>query len=146
MELTLRYGCAGTSCNVFFCLLMLCSRLADHSDRRHVALKIGAYDEVSRELLVLKYLKTCRTGHVGRKLIRELIDEFEVVKDDKKYRAVIHPPLSTSVQDYRKLLRGGSLPPVLFRSLLKHIFIALDYLHTEAKVIHTGTSSQSFTY
>ncbi|KAI0926429.1 hypothetical protein AcV5_008894 [Taiwanofungus camphoratus] len=41
------------------------------------------------------------------------------------------------------MLPTKSLPVALLRSVLKHVFLALDFLHTEAKVIHTDIQEKN---
>lgn len=114
-------------------------------EHQHVALKVGSHAELSGELAVLKHLKSIRTTHAGSVLVRTMLDEFVLTHRDKEYQAVVHPPLATTLKGFRKIFPDKSLSVDLLRLVLKHVLLALDFLHTEAKVIHTGESrSPSF--
>jgi len=110
---------------------------------RHVALKVGSHAELSRELAVLKHLRSIRTTHAGSSLVRTMLDEFVLTHHEKKYQAVVHPPLAITLRGFRKMFPDTSLSVDLLKLILKHVLLALDFLHTEAKVIHTGGSRSS---
>ncbi|PCH38829.1 kinase-like protein [Wolfiporia cocos MD-104 SS10] len=123
-----------------YATVWLCRDLAEH---RHVALKIGTCHALSRELLVSNYLRTIKTSHVGSSLVREMLDEFEVTSHNQKYQAIVYSPLAITLRGFRKMLPTKSLPVALLRSFLKHLFLALDFLHTEARVIHTDIQEKN---
>ncbi|KAH9840006.1 putative CDK4/6 [Rhodofomes roseus] len=107
-------------------------------EHRRAALKIGAFHALSGELSVSKYLKTIRRGHVGSSLVRQTLDEFEVTRQARKYEAIVYSPLAITLRGFRKIFRDQALPIELLRLVVRHVFVALDFLHTEARAIHTG--------
>ncbi|KAH9841134.1 putative CDK4/6 [Rhodofomes roseus] len=123
-----------------FATVWLCRDLVEH---RHVALKIGACHALSGELSVSKYLKTIRTSHAGSILVRQTLDEFEITRQAQKYQAIVYSPLAITLRGFRKMFRDQALSVQLLRLVLKHIFIALDFLHTEARVIHTDIQEKN---
>ncbi|KAL6307087.1 CMGC/SRPK protein kinase [Sparassis latifolia] len=123
-----------------YATVWLCRDLAEH---RHVALKIGTCHALSGELSASNYLRTIKTSHVGSSLVREMLDEFEVTSHNQKYQAIIYSPLAITLRGFRKMLPTKSLPVALLRSVLKHVFLALDFLHTEARVIHTDIQEKN---
>ena len=70
-----------------------------------------------------------------------MLDEFQVNSQNGTFRCFVHPPLAISLKAFRRLLPDRALPVGLLKVVLKHLLISLDFLHTEAKVIHTGTSN-----
>lgn len=76
--------------------------------------------------------------HPGRRSVRELLDSFEVAGPDGCHRCLVHPPLWESVLTflYRNPVRR--LPAPVLAVVLRRLFLALDFLHTECKIIHTG--------
>ena len=106
-----------------------------------MAMKIGAHRALASELTVSRYLNTVKTSHVGSTLVRRMLDEFEVTREEHKYQAIIYEPLAITLRGFRKLFASQSLPVDLLKLVLQHIFIALDFLHTHARVIHTGVST-----
>lgn len=52
------------------------------------------------------------------------------------HRCLIHDPLSLTLSDIRKLC-GGKLPEEMLKTFVNYLLVALDFLHTEARVVHT---------
>ncbi|KZT02281.1 protein kinase [Laetiporus sulphureus 93-53] len=123
-----------------YATVWLCRDLAEH---RHVTLKIGTCHGLSGELSVSNYLRTIKTSHIGSSLVREMLDEFEVTSHNQKYQAIVYSPLAITLRGFRKMLTTKSLPAELLKLVLKHIFLALDFLHTEARVIHTDIQEKN---
>ena len=67
-----------------------------------------------------------------------MLDNFEVTGPKGTYQCVVHEPLLTSVLHFQAGFDPPSLPEDLLKGLLQQVLLALDYLHTEANVIHTG--------
>lgn len=118
----------------------LCRDLIEH---RHATLKLGSHAEVSRELAVLKHLNSIQTEHVGSLLVRDVLDEFVITRNDRKYQAIVHPPLAITLREFRRMFPDKSLPLDLLKNVLYHILTALDFLHTEAGVIHTDIQEKN---
>ncbi|KAH8697802.1 kinase-like domain-containing protein [Talaromyces proteolyticus] len=78
-------------------------------------------------------------GHPGRNAIRMLLDTFYIDGPEDKHRCLVHPPLWESVLTFLCRDPVEKLPPsVIAVVLLRLFFLALDYLHTECHIIHTG--------
>lgn len=107
-------------------------------DYGHVTLKIGTPQALENELRVLRLLKTIKSNHAGSLLVRQMLDEFEVDSKDGVFQCIVHLPLAISVKEFRKLLPSHARPTGMLKLVLKHLLLALDFLHTEAEVIHTG--------
>lgn len=116
-----------------YATVWLCRDLKEH---RYVALKVGSHAELLGELAVLKHLQSIGTNHAGSLLVRNMLDEFVLTYHDKKYQAIVHSPLAITLREFRKMFPDKSLPVNLLRLVLKHLLLALDFLHTEAKLIH----------
>lgn len=43
-----------------------------------------------------------------------------------------------SVATFGELMPGGHLSEDVLKAVLKHLLLALDYLHSEGKMVHTG--------
>lgn len=76
--------------------------------------------------------------HVGRSAVRSLLDSFEVAGPDGQHRILVHPPLWESVWDFLHRNPIRRLPTPVLAFVLQRTFDALDYLHTECQIIHTG--------
>jgi serine/threonine-protein kinase SRPK3 len=112
------------------------------SDHKHVTLKIGTPEALEGELRVLRFLRTIKTSHSGSLLVRQMLDDFQVDSKNGVFQCVVHPPLAISIKAFRRMLPDRALPVSLVKQVLKHLLLGLDFLHTEAKVIHTGESSR----
>ena len=110
------------------------------SDHKHVTLKIGTLEALEGELGVLKPLRTIKTTHSGSLLVRQLLDDFQVNSKNGVFQCVVHPPLAISIKAFRRMFPDWALPTNIVKLVLKHLLLGLDFLHTKAKVIHTGES------
>lgn len=72
-------------------------------------------------------------------MLRELYDSFELRGHGGSHRCLVLQPMYMTLLEMMRLNpRPFDLP--LLKMRLKRLLLALDYLHTEANVIHTGTS------
>ena len=115
----------------------------DNLSRAHqyVALKVYVSDhrQSRNEVKVFTHLKSLRTNHPGSELIRTVLDTFEVAKENSSHQCLIHKPLGLTLKELR-MLSLGRLPEEMLKAIVNYLLLALDYLHTEARVVHTGTS------
>lgn len=119
------------------------SLLMSSSGRRHVALKLfinnrSMGQQLDNELEMYKRISVSSSKHPGRSAVRELLDSFDVVGPDGSHRCLVHPPLWESMWTFLNRNPVRRLPPVVLAVTLRRLFLALDYLHTECNVIHTG--------
>ena len=76
--------------------------------------------------------------HPGRNAIRSLLDSFHIHGPGDKHQCVVHPPLFESVWEFFHRNPVQRLPKPVLAFTLRRVFLALDYLHTECQIIHTG--------
>lgn len=86
-----------------------------------------------------EYLSRGDSSHVGKRFIRTALDSFEIPRDGGAHHCLVHIPLWGSVRDMiaRNPYRNRFTEQLL-RATLYRLFQALDYLHTDRKIIHTG--------
>lgn len=94
--------------------------------------------QLENELEMYKRIFASSSKHPGRSAVRELLDSFDVTGTDGSHRCLVHPPLWESMWTFLNRNPVRRLPPVVLAVTLRRLFQALDYLHTECKVIHTG--------
>lgn len=82
--------------------------------------------------------------HTGQDYIRELYDTFEVTGPHGQHHCLVQPPMHLTLFD---ILKSTSKPvsPPLVKMTLKCLLDALDFLHTEAGIVHTGKYQCYFT-
>ena len=120
--------------------------LTFYRQHQYIALKVYIHSSrTNRQIKVLEHLSNIKTDHPGRGSVRTMLDNFEVTGPKGTCQCVVHEPLLTSVLHLQAGLDPPSLPEDLLKGLLQQVLLALDYLHTEANVIHTGLSPLKIT-
>lgn len=113
-----------------------------HSEHAYVTLKLYERDSThaEREIQVYEYLKRLKSCHAGTVLVRTVLNKFQLSSADgsRFYQCLIHPPLGMSLFELRNRCPRRVFPETLLKPTLIHILLALDFLHTEAHVIHAG--------
>jgi serine/threonine-protein kinase SRPK3 len=120
--------------------ILTCSRWSWQSNR-YVALKAlarGRPENVdwTKELEVSRVVSKTWSLHPGRKVVRTVVDSFNAVGPDGNHLCLIYEPMEESLYDFVERI-GRPISPALVKSLLYYLLTALDYLHTECKIIHT---------
>ena len=107
---------------------------------KYVTLKVCEQDcpTVRRELAAYSHLNTITTSNLGGSLVRELLDSFRVTGPTGEYQCLVHEPLGMSMETLRQLSPGRKLPENVLKFFLIHLLRALDFLHTDAEMIHAG--------
>lgn len=92
-----------------------------------------------REFKIYEHLAKIKSAHPGQALIRELYDSFELQGHAGKHRCLVLQPMHMTLLEMMRLNpRPFDLP--LLKMTLRRLLLALDFLHTEADIIHTGTT------
>ena len=121
---------------------MIFAHVGDRS-HRYAALKVyiksGSFaPTVGRELDVYKNLSAAKSSHRGRLNVRTILDSFKIIVPDGYHQVLVHKPLWRSLFDLQRILPTERYPEDLLKGALLHILNALDYLHSECQIIHTG--------
>jgi serine/threonine-protein kinase SRPK3 len=110
---------------------------------QHVALKLFVDSksigvEHLDELNIYKHIENSSNDHPGRSAIRLLLDSFNVDSPNgQQHQCLVHLPLWESVLDIRHRNPIQRLPEPVIAFILKRLFQALDFLHTECHIAHT---------
>lgn len=69
-----------------------------------------------------------------------VVETFQILNPDghRIHTCLVHPPLGISLDQLTSLLPGKVMSSSMVRTTMRNILAALDFLHTEAQVIHTG--------
>ncbi|EME82206.1 uncharacterized protein MYCFIDRAFT_188967 [Pseudocercospora fijiensis CIRAD86] len=94
----------------------------DLKEGKFVTLKVCERDSLSaeREVAAYEHLNSMKTTHQGALLVRELYDHFQISGSN-----------------------GEQLSADVLKAVLKHLLLALDFLHTEAKMVHTDLQERN---
>ncbi|PYH94469.1 kinase-like protein [Aspergillus ellipticus CBS 707.79] len=109
-------------------------------DRRYVTLKIHTTSTaVTSEIEIYNHLRTIQSNHAGQSCLRPLIGDFQTQNPDGHglHHCLVHSPLGISLDQLMSLLPGRVMSSAMVRTTIRNILAALDFLHTEARVIHT---------
>jgi serine/threonine-protein kinase SRPK3 len=87
---------------------------------------------------VLSHLSTTKSSHPGSAVVRTMMDIFDIDGPKGKHQCIVHEPLLTSLLHFQATFNPPRLSEDLVRGAVQQLLFALDFLHTEAHVIHTG--------
>ncbi|RDW61699.1 uncharacterized protein DSM5745_10371 [Aspergillus mulundensis] len=112
----------------------------DLEDHRYVTLKIYTRDEDNREeFRVYEQLNKGSSWHPGYAHVREALDLFTISRAGGDHPCLVQKPMWESFMDLLYRNPSHRFTEGLLKAGLKQVFLALDYLHTECKLVHTGT-------
>ena len=94
--------------------------------------------QVDHELKMYKRMEQSAKGHPGRKAVRTLLDTFYIDGPEDKHQCLVHTPLFESILTFLRRNPVERLPSAVIAVVLQRLFLALDYLHTECQIVHTG--------
>lgn len=111
--------------------------------RKHIYVALKVYTtspRVNREMTIYKHMQTVKADQAGESRIRTLLDAFELKgkHGNDHHQCLIHAPLGMSLWQLMRLFPDCTFTEELLKATLINLFMALDYLHTEANIIHTG--------
>ncbi|KAL2212720.1 serine threonine protein kinase, CMGC group [Sarocladium strictum] len=114
----------------------------DLEGRQHVTLKLFINEasmgkQLDQEVSIYRRISDYTAKHPGRGAVRSLLDSFDVSGPNGTHRCLVHPPLGESITTFLHRNPLARLPAPVLAFLLRRLFQALDFLHTECQVIHT---------
>ena len=93
-----------------------------------------------REITINEYLKSNPIEHPGEKMIRSVLDSFEIAGPNGNHKCMLYQPLGMSFTEFLNLLPQNKFAKDLVQKSIQLLLIALDYLH-RCHVVHTGELS-----
>ncbi|PKY09121.1 kinase domain protein [Aspergillus campestris IBT 28561] len=95
-----------------------------------------------RELKIYEHLANVNSSHPGQSLIRELYDSIVIQGPVGKHRCLVLQPMHMTLLEMMRLNpRPFDLP--LLKMTVKRLLLALDFLHTDAEIIHTDLKTDN---
>ena len=110
-------------------------------EHEYVTLKVfvSGNPQAKNEEKFSGHLKTIKPDHAGGKFIRTLRDSFELLGEKGSHVCLVNDALGVTLKQLRELSDGEKLALELGKPIIYHVQFAFDYLHSQAKVVHTGT-------
>ena len=106
----------------------------------HVTLKVYTRDgNPEKEFQTYQLLAKGSTSHPGYAHIRSALETFTIPRLGGDHTCLVQKPMWESLLDLQYRIEDGLFPEYLLKGCLKQLFLALDYLHTECNLVHTGT-------
>jgi serine/threonine-protein kinase SRPK3 len=93
---------------------------------------------LNNELNMYQRIAKGPKSHPDRQAIRSLLDSFDINGLEELHRCLVHPPLSDNLSTFLRRNPVRRLPKPILAFVLYRLFLALDYLHRECEIIHTG--------
>jgi serine/threonine-protein kinase SRPK3 len=110
----------------------------------HVTLKIYTRDgNPQEEFKTYQLLGKGSSSHPGYSHIRTALETFTIPRPSGDHTCLVQKPMWESFRDLMYRLSDGLFTEQLLKGSLKQLFLALDYLHTECKLVHTGMRTAS---
>ncbi|KAH8929395.1 kinase-like protein [Atractiella rhizophila] len=89
------------------------------------------------ELDAFEHLKSKPWKHVGKEYVHIIDERFSLVSNEASaHTCLVYEPLAISLHDLRNRLQG-KWPVELLTKLIVYLLLGLDFLHSEAQLIHT---------
>lgn len=120
--------------------LILDSKYKKYSESRYVVLKVYVLGRGrENELNIYNHMDSIETNHPGRKFIRRLIEHFFVDGPNGRHVCLVHELLGFSAVDFLRYLPGKKMSIESMKPAIRQVLVVLDFLHSVAGVVYTGT-------
>ncbi|KAK2811370.1 hypothetical protein FQN50_002247 [Emmonsiellopsis sp. PD_5] len=110
----------------------------DLEGHRYVTLKVYTRDETNQEeFRIYKLLNQGNPSHPGYAHVRTALDVFTIHRPGGDHHCLVQKPMWESFRDLLYRNPTHRFTEDLLKAGLRQVFLALDYLHTECKLVHT---------
>ncbi|KAL2833796.1 kinase-like domain-containing protein [Aspergillus cavernicola] len=110
----------------------------DLEGHRYSTLKIYTREEShDDEFQVHKLLNRGRSPHPGYPHVRTALDTFTIPRPGSDHQCLVQKPMWESFRDLLYRNSTHRFTEDLLKAGLEQVFLALDFLHTECKLVHT---------
>ncbi|KAK5627602.1 hypothetical protein RRF57_003317 [Xylaria bambusicola] len=108
-------------------------------DHTYVSLKVHRNDlQHSRELEIYEHIKK-HTAHLSSYHIRPVHEFFRIEGQYRDHDVMVQTPLTIAVSHLQRfILSGNVFTPHLAKAVVQRVLRSLDFLHSDAHVIHSG--------
>jgi serine/threonine-protein kinase SRPK3 len=123
-------------------LLLLYATNEVNRAHKFVALKVYTREAANKsEFETYKQISKANVWHRGYPCVMTALDIFTLPREGGDHSCLVLKPMWGNLTDLLNCRPDHRLNEGQLKVALKHILLALDYLHTECKLIHTGVTS-----
>ena len=79
--------------------------------------------------------------HPGHEHIVKILDSFTHSGPNGEHDCIVFEAPGESVLDFQRRCEDGRLPLAMVRTIARQLLLALDYIHSGCRLIHTGKHS-----
>ncbi|EPE29213.1 Protein kinase-like (PK-like) [Glarea lozoyensis ATCC 20868] len=118
----------------------------DLEAHQYVTLKIYAQnEEIVNEFGIYQYLEriASKSTYPGRQNVRTAIGTFVIPRPGGDHECLVQPATWESWRDLLYRIPSGVFNEELLKLSLKQLLLALDFLHSECKIIHTDSKGDN---
>ncbi|KAJ6114429.1 protein kinase domain protein [Penicillium sp. IBT 16267x] len=116
----------------------------DLEGHQYVTLKIYTRDGGNQEEFeIYKRLNQGSSRHPGYAHVRKALDIFTIPRPGGDHECLVQKPMWESFRDLLYRNPSHRFTEDLLKAGLMQVFLALDYLHTECKIVHTDIKSDN---
>jgi serine/threonine-protein kinase SRPK3 len=112
---------------------------------RHVAIKVICAEAtkanaqgVMAELQISPRITSANPIHPGRSHLLLLLHHFRTQSQHRKHQYLVTPTLGGDVYHLQVASEDNKLPLRMVTQLIQQPLLALNYIHSECQIIHTG--------
>lgn len=87
---------------------------------------------------MLGHLSRIRSSHPGSAVVSTMIDRFDIVGPKGKHKCIALQVSLASLLHFQATLNPQRLSEELARGAVQQLLFALDFLHTEAHIMHAS--------
>ena len=92
----------------------------------------------NRELEMFEHISAIKSSHPGRRFVRTMLESFDISWSGGQHLCIVQRPMWVSLAQIQNMGSTRKFHKELLKATIRYLLQALDYLHTQCHVIHTG--------